>query len=87
MRRRIQDGADVDERHQHDQHERDGQRKIQTDLVRKTIRARTGIDRAEPASAVPTGPAPTSGAVGSSGLGATASVSVGFGGHGLLLVP
>src|SRR5271170_209975 len=35
--------------------------KIQTDLVRKTIRARTGIDRAEPASAVRTGPAPTSG--------------------------
>src|ERR1700722_2216339 len=34
--------------------------KIHTDLVRRTIRARTGIDRAEPVSAVPTSPAPTS---------------------------
>ena len=62
--------------------------KIQTDLVRRTIRARTGIDRDGAGLSVPDRTCSGLGtAVGSGGAGAPGSVSFGFGGHGLLLVP
>ena len=64
--------------------------KIHTDLTRKTILARTGIDGTEPASVVPSGPAPASGAWSAPAVRAlpraSVSDSVGTAGSWLLCV-